>query len=165
MSLELSDLNDNTILQATVQENDANGNIRFKITLQDGHPLVSEWLSPDNKKVGLFAWIDVVKQQALARVNEEQALKRRKALEIAASAVPTPPVQEPQEVQSMVHHGAGTTISSEQDPLDYAKEQLEKAQERADYWNIQVASATAWVTQYGGYVLMWTKIVETLEER
>lgn len=83
--IESSDLNDGDILQQTTQRNDGQGNIQFVITLPSGRVLTSEWISPDNRRQAVHAWLDVVKAQAVgdseAEEQERNARLRRKASE------------------------------------------------------------------------------------
>lgn len=79
MALEAADLNDGTILQQTKQTTDARGNIQFSIELPSGRTLKSEYISKDNARKALVAWLEVVKQQAVADSNEERLARARKS--------------------------------------------------------------------------------------
>lgn len=79
MALEASDLNDGTILQQTRQNTDARGNIQFEITLPSGRLLKSEFINKDNARKALFAWIESVKEQAVADSNAERLERAAKS--------------------------------------------------------------------------------------
>lgn len=158
MAVESSDFNDQDILTNTRQESDGKGNVRFKYTLPDGHPITSEWISPDNKKKALMAWLDAVKSTAVARGNEVEAERNAKLRRAAQEKDPsknTPltglvksetPSFEIADDADLAYRGPdigfstspATTITV--DPLAFAQAQLRQAEALASKWRKVIAA-------------------------
>lgn len=69
MPVERSDFNDGDILAKTTQV-PCKGGHQFKYVYDDGHPITSECINPEQKRAALHIWIDVVKNTAVARAQE-----------------------------------------------------------------------------------------------
>lgn len=85
MALEGKDFDDKAIMAATRQEAGTNGSFRLKITLPiSNREVTSEWIPEDKRRQALFAWVDTIRGQVQADVEEYEA--KRKAHILAERA-------------------------------------------------------------------------------
>jgi hypothetical protein len=149
MSLETRDLNDGAILAATTQTRNDNESIRFSYVLPSGRKMCSEWISPDNRRKAMGAWLDAVKA---AIVEDVDKLRREKAASARAA----------QTVQDVVP--AGTVLQNypiqvaNSDPGEYASAQLEAAREDVRILTEQRAQLLVALESAEGRLNKWTTI-------
>lgn len=126
MSLEVSDLNDGNILNATEQKTSENGAIQFSVVLPSGHRIESEWIPQEQRKKALMLWLDAVKQ---AVVNDAARMRRQKIEEARAVSLESAlPENGPAVVPAGTIGRTVTAVTSAQEPIDYVRGQLQSAE-------------------------------------
>jgi hypothetical protein len=120
--LESGDINDNAILSNTTQRTDARGLIQFRVNLPSGRLLCSEWIAPDNKKVALRKWVEVVRAETVEDANAARRVKAKPSTPAQTGAAPASVSGTP----SIATAPAATTLPAASDPLEMAQSMFER---------------------------------------
>lgn len=157
--LEASDLNDGAILQATRQETGGpNGSLRFKIKLEDGHEVRSEWIAPDQARKAIIQWCETIRQTAVQRAQEAAARRRPPIVDDASSLDTASATKEPPAVPA----GRGTK-SPDEPPEAYARRQVALLEGEVKHWYDQFTIGQRHYHTAQRKLQQWKQILSQLE--
>lgn len=150
MALEGRDLNDSSILQATVQETGENGTVRYSTTLPSGRLLTSEWMNPDSMQgKTVISWCNHVREQINVDVQEERAAKKREA--------PTEEEVFPKEDQL-----PDPAVGEEEDPLAYVTRMRDAYMKRVEVLEDRELTVELELKAMRKHLDEWNKVLHTL---
>jgi hypothetical protein len=158
--LEAGDINDNQILNATVQRTDARGLTQLRVNLPSGRLLCSEWITEDNKKPALRKWVEVVREQIVADATAQRRAKAQQSTPASTGTAPSSASSTP----STVTAAADSLPSAGPDPLEMAKAQVARLDSVSKVLHNQIRDWTSKWTEAQLEMKRWQKVVDTLEE-
>lgn len=148
--IERNDINDSEVLSKSTMDKDDKGNIKFKYVLPSGKPLSSEWIRPDDRKRAMMLWVDVVKDNIIADIEDtrrEQAQAHKKA------------VQTVDTVADVSHTKIPGTV---QDPVEFAANQVALLEAEERHWQGELERAKKHFTTAGIQLRKWQNISAAL---
>lgn len=164
--IEAGDINDSQILSATVQSTDPRGLIKYTYTLPSGRLLCSEWIAPDNAKLALRKWVEVVREQ---HVEDASAQRRAKVKPSTPATTGTGPSS------ASTTPNSGTAAAMDRvlqrakqldnpDPLVFAQQRVDALNERVYALDKEVEQKTSELAKARQELGRWKKVIDSLEE-